>query len=71
MRFLDKSLHSYDNTYYHSIGKKRIDAGYSTLPEKLKLSNRVPKFSVCDRVRIIKHKKIILAKVTLKIGQET
>ena len=68
LRFLDKLVHNYSNTYYHSIGKKPIGAGYFVLPENLEPSNRVIKFSVCDRVTITKYKEIILPMVTVKIG---
>ena len=57
---LNKLVDQCNNTYYHSINKKAINADFSALTEKLK----VPKFKVNDTV------KIFLVKVTLKIGKE-
>ena len=33
--YLNKLVDPYSNTYYHSIGKKAIDADYSALNEKI------------------------------------
>ena len=33
LSYLNKLVDQYNNTYYHSINKKPINAGYSTLTE--------------------------------------
>ena len=33
--YLNKLLDQYNNTYHHSIGKKSINAGYSTIMNKV------------------------------------
>ena len=48
--FLNKLVDEYNNSYHRSIGKKPIDADYSTLTEKVESSYRAPKFKVNDRV---------------------
>ena len=48
----------YNNTYYHSINKKPINADYSALTEKIETSSKAPKFKVNDRVRLTKYKNI-------------
>ena len=48
----------YNNTYYHSINKKLINADYSALAEKIETNHKAPKFKVNDRVRITMYKNI-------------
>ena len=56
--YLENLVEQYDNTYYHSIGKKPINADYSALTEKTETNSKAPKFKVNDRVRITKYKNI-------------
>ena len=55
---MNKLVDEYKNNYHYCIYKKPIDVNYSTLSEKIKSSNEVPKFKVGYRVRITKHKNI-------------
>ena len=55
---LNKLVDQYNNTYYHSINKKPINADYSVLTEKIETSSKAPKFKVNDTVRITKYKNI-------------
>ena len=55
---MNKLVDQYNNTYYHSIGKKPIEADYSDLTEEIELNYKAPKFKVGDRVRITKYKNI-------------
>ena len=52
--YLNKLVDQYNNTYYHSIGEKPVDADYSDLTEEIESLHKAPKFKVGDRVRIIK-----------------
>ena len=56
--FLNKLVDEYNNSYHRSVGKKPIDADYSTLTEKVESSYRAPKFKVDDRVQTTKYKNI-------------
>ena len=56
--YLENLVEQYDNTYYHSIGKKPINADYSALTEKNETNSKAPKFKVNDRVRTTKYKDI-------------
>ena len=49
--------------------KNRINANYSTLPEKNETNSKAPKFKVNDRAIITKYKNVFV-KVALKIGEE-
>ena len=53
---LNKLVGQDNNTYYHSINKKSINADYSVLTEKMETNCKAPKFKVNDRVRITKYK---------------
>ena len=53
--YLNKLVDVYNNTYHHTIGKNRIDAGYSALTEEVEKNPKAPKFKVVDRVRITKY----------------
>ena len=35
LRYLNKLVNQYNNTYHHSINKKSINADYSALTEKI------------------------------------
>ena len=37
--YLNELVEDYNNTYHYSISKMHVDASYSTLYEKTKLSN--------------------------------
>ena len=50
--YLNKLVDQYNNTYYHFIGKKPVDADYSALTEKSELSLKAAKFKVGDKVTI-------------------
>ena len=56
--YLNKLVDQYNNTYYHSINKKPINADYSTLTLKIDTNLKAPKFKLNDRVRITKYKNI-------------
>ena len=56
--YLNKLVDQYNTTYHHSIGKKPINADYSTFTEKMKTFSKAPKFKVHERVRISKYKNI-------------
>ena len=49
--------------------KNRINANYSTLPEKNETNSKAPKFKVNDRAIITKYKNVFV-KIALKIGEE-
>ena len=55
---MNKLVDQYNNTYYHSVNKKTINADYSALTEKTETNSKAPKFKVNDRVRITKYKNI-------------
>ena len=67
--YLDSLIDEYNNTYHHFVGKKLVDADYSTLPEEIVSHNKIPNVSVDDRVRITRYKNI-LVKIILNISQE-
>ena len=69
LRYFIKLVDHNNNTYYHSIGRKPISADYLALTEKIETNPEAPKFKVNDRVRITKHKNI-LVKVRFKIVRE-
>ena len=50
--YLNKLVDQCNNTYHHSINKKRINANYSALSEEIETNLKVPNFKVKDRVRI-------------------
>ena len=58
LSYLNKLEDQYNNTYYHSINKKPVNADYSALTEKIETNPKSPKFKVNDRVRITKYKNI-------------
>ena len=53
--YLHKSVDQYNNTFYHSINKKRMHTGYSVLTEKIKTNFKARKFKINDRVKITKY----------------
>ena len=40
LRYLNKLVDKYDNTYHRSIGKKAVDADYSGLTEEIDSSHK-------------------------------
>ena len=65
------------NAYHHSILKKPINVNYSALTEKIETNHIASKFKSVITERFIKESesellsiRIILVKVTLKIGRE-
>ena len=58
LSYLNKLVDQYNNTYHHSIDKKRINADFSVSTEKIETNLKAPKFKVNDRVRITKYKNI-------------
>ena len=59
--YFNKLVDQYNNTYYHSIGRKCIIVSYSALNEKIEKTPKAPKFELNDRVtdtRIDKYKNI-------------
>ena len=58
LRYLNKLIDQYNNTYHHSINRKPINADNSALIEKIETDFKAPKFKVNDRVRITKYKNI-------------
>ena len=56
--YLNKLVNKYSNTYHRAIGKKPINADYSSLSDKIETNPKSPKFKVGDRVRITKYKNI-------------
>ena len=58
LSYLNKLVDQYNNTYHHSVSKKRINADFSVLTKKIETNLKAPKFKVNDRVRITKHKNI-------------
>ena len=67
--YLNKLVDQYNNTYHNSINKKPVNVEYSALTEKIETNHKAPKFKVNDKVRITKHKNILL-NVPLKISQK-
>ena len=55
---MNKLVDQYNNTYYHSINKKPVNADYSALTEKIETNPKASKFKVNNRVRITKYKNI-------------
>ena len=56
---LNKLVDEYNNTnntYHRSVGKKHVDADYSSLTEKIETNPKALKFKTGDRVRITKYK---------------
>ena len=58
LNYFHKLVDQYNNTYYHSIGKKPVNAGHSALTGKIYTNPKAPKFKVNDRVTVIKYKNI-------------
>ena len=67
LAYLNKLVDQYNNTYYHSNGKKAINIDYSALTEKIETNSKTPKFMA--ELQLLSTI-IFLIKVTLKIGQE-
>ena len=56
--YLNNLVDQYNNTYHHSTGRKRINADYSALTEKIEANSKATKFKVNNRVKITKYKNI-------------
>ena len=56
--YLNKLVDQYNNTYHHCIGKKPVNADYSTLNEIIEMNSKAPKLKVDDRITITKYKNI-------------
>ena len=54
--YLNELVDECNNSYYHLIGKKAIDADNSALIEKIETNLKAPKLKVGDRVRTNKCK---------------
>ena len=59
LSYLNKLVDQYNNTYYHCIGTKPINADYSVLTKKIERNLKALKFKVNDRVRITKYRNIL------------
>ena len=66
---MNKLVDQYINTSHHCIGKKRINADYSALNEKIETNHNAPKFKANAESELLSIG-IFLVKVTLKIGQQ-
>ena len=58
LSYLNKLLDQYNNTHYHSINKKPINADYFALTEKIETNPKVPKFKISDTVITTKYNDI-------------
>ena len=58
LSYLNKFVDQHNNTYNHSIGKKTINAGYSSLNDKIETNPEATKFKSNARDRITKYKNI-------------
>ena len=68
---LNKLVDQYNNTYHHSIGKKRIHADYSVLTKKDKNKNsEAPKLKKKMIESELLSIWVFLVNVIMKIGQE-
>ena len=67
---LNKLVDQYNNTYHHSINKKRINADYSVLTKKIETNPKTFKFKVNDGVRITKYKIIFSKGYTESLSRE-
>ena len=56
--YLNELVDQYNNTYYHSITEKPINADYSALTKNIEINSKASKFNVNDRVRITKYNNI-------------
>ena len=68
--YLNKLVDQHNNTYHHSINKSPINADYSGLTEKIETN---PKELLTLKLMMeseLPSIKILLVKVTLRIGQE-
>ena len=48
--YLNELVDRYNYTYYHFINRKRFNAGYSALAEKIENNLKSSKFKIIDRV---------------------
>ena len=68
--YLSKLVDQNNNTYYHSINKKPINADYSASTEKVERNPKARKFKNNDRVRITKYKNIFSKGSTKNLSRE-
>ena len=66
--YLNELADEKNNTYYHLISKKAINADYSALTKEIETNPKVLKFKIGESGLL--STKTFLAKVTLKISQE-
>ena len=50
LRYLNKLVYKYSNTYHHSMDKKSVDSDYSVLTEETESIHRAPKTKVGDMI---------------------
>ena len=67
--YLNKLVDQYNNTYHHSINKKPIKSDYSVLTKKLRSILKLLNLKLMIESELLSIR-ILLVKVTLKIGQE-
>ena len=66
---LDDIVNKYSNTYHSTIKIKPVDVKSNTYIRCIReINDKDPKFKTGDIVKIKKHKKTFLQKVTLQIG---
>ena len=69
LRYLNKFVDQYNNTYHHSTGKEPINGHYSALTEKLRQILELLNLKLVIESELLSIK-LFLVKVTLIIGQE-
>ena len=69
--YLKKLVNENNNTYYHSINEKTINAYYSALTEDIESNPKAPKFKVNDRVGINKYKNVLSKSYTGNWSRKT
>ena len=67
LRYLNKLVNEYSNSYHRSIGKKVADADNFALTKEIESSHKTPKLQISDRVRIAKYKNLF-SKTNTKFG---
>ena len=67
--YLNKLVDQYNDTFHHSIDKKPINAGYSILNEKLRLTLKLLSLMLMMESELLSIT-ILLVKAILKIDQE-
>ena len=67
---MNKLEDKYNNTSHRFIGKKPIDADYSTLTKEIDSVHQAPKFKVDDSARITKYNNIFSKGYCKKCSRE-